>query len=154
MLNTFKVAKRKTADPQLLVLQVVKKHYTFTKDYRKYRLSDRSPRYNDTVSRYIAKLVKKAMSQMKAYFSDPKDPIFVIVILATFKFVCNSNKIHERAALLVLPHYVQGSLANKLISCMCAENWLVTLPASVRNKQHKPRKLLRSNPEVVNHLFK
>lgn len=69
-----KALKARSAEPKLPVLQTVKKHYALAVDYRTYRLANRSPRYDDTVSSYVAKLMKKAMSQMKTHFFDPKDP--------------------------------------------------------------------------------
>lgn len=39
----------------------------------------------ETVSRYINKLIKKVTSHMTAHYLDAKDPISVVGILATFK---------------------------------------------------------------------
>lgn len=132
----------------------MKKHYALAVDYRKYRLANRSPRYDDTVSSYVAKLVKKIKSQMKAHFFDPKDPIFIIGFLATFELTCDTNKIHEGAAMWVLPHFVKETIANALNSRMCAEDRTAPLVATVRHDKIRHQKLLRSYPEVVNYLLK
>lgn len=91
---------------------------------------------------------------MKEHFVDPRDPISIVGFLATFKIPCDTNKIHERAAMWVLRHFVKETLANVLNSHMCAEERSVLIAASVQNKEVRPLKLLQSYPEFVNYLWK
>lgn len=113
-------------------------------DHVTYCLADFCPRYDDTVSSYIAKLAKKAKSLKKAHSFGPKDPIITVGLLATFRLTCVSKKSHESAAMWVLPHYVQVTLANALSSCMCAEVRLKPFATSVQNILHRSCKLLWS----------
>lgn len=91
---------------------------------------------------------------MRAYFSDPKGPIFIIGFPATFNLACDTNKIHEEAAICVLTRYVKETLANALNSRRCAEDRSAPLAASKRNIESRPQKLLRSYSKVVNYLLK
>lgn len=59
-------------------------------------LGIRSPNYEETISSYIAKFVKKAKSQMKAHSIDPKDPVSFIEILVAFKLGWNVTQILQR----------------------------------------------------------
>lgn len=59
-------------------------------------------------------MMKKAKSQVKAYFFDRSSPISVIRFLATFKLACITNNINERAALRVLLFIIKNALATIL----------------------------------------
>lgn len=92
---------------------------------------------------------------MKTRFFDLKHSIFIIIgYLATFKLTCDSNRIQERAAMWVLPHYVNETPANALNSSMCATDKSSPINATVRNADNRSRKLLQSNPELVSSLPK
>lgn len=136
-----KALNAKTAEPQLPVPQTGARHYTLAIAYRRYRLSDCSPRYDDTVLSYIAELVEKVKLQMEAHFSIQKTRS-IIGFLAAFVSACDSTETHEGALMWILPHYVQKSLANALNSRMFAKFRLAFLAVSVRNEQHWSRKLL------------
>lgn len=64
--------KQNTRNLKLLLPQTVMKHYTLLVDIRAYRLAYRSLQYNDTVSSYIAELVEKIKSELKAHFFYPE----------------------------------------------------------------------------------
>lgn len=66
--------------------------------------------------------LEKFVLQRKVHFFDLKDSISFLRFLATFKLMCDSNKILEGAAMCFLPYYVKDNLANALISRICAEN--------------------------------
>lgn len=87
--------------------------------------------------RHRIELHRKISEESKAVngsaLLQPKESGLYHRILAAFKMVRNSNKIYEGAAMLFLPHYVKDSVANALNNCMCAENRLAFLAASVRN---------------------
>lgn len=74
--------------------------------------------------------------------------------LAKLKLLCDSKRVHENAALWILPHYVQESLTNALHSRMCADNQFESLVASLQNEQNRSCKLRHSHPEVVAYLLK
>lgn len=90
---------------------------------------------------------------MKATFFDQKNSISIVGFMATLKLACNSNKIHEGAAMRVFPHFVQDSLAIILDSRMCAENWIATPVAFVQNEQYRSRKLERWSKKVISYLL-
>lgn len=56
------------------------------------------------------------------HFFDPKDSFSNIGLLATLELACDTNRIHEGAALWVLPYYVCETLANALNCGMCETN--------------------------------
>lgn len=66
--------KEKPIRPELPVIYAVKKNYATAPDYDIYRLTNKSTKQDETVSSYIAKMIKKFKSAMKAYFFDPKKP--------------------------------------------------------------------------------
>lgn len=68
----WKIHKVKTAEPTFSVLQSLKIHYIFEVDYQTYRLVNSSPKYSDTDSNYIVKLVKKVKSHMESHIFDQK----------------------------------------------------------------------------------
>lgn len=84
--------------------QTFKKHYIGAVDYHTYRLSNCSPRYDENVFSYVAKLVKKKKSRMKTHFHGPNSQISIIDFLEIFKLAYDTNNKHERAATWVLPH--------------------------------------------------
>lgn len=91
---------------------------------------------------------------MKTHPFNPKNLIYIIEFLATFKMACNTNDIFEGVAMWVLPHFVHKRLGKTFNSCMCAENRLASLAASVRNQKRFSRKLLRLYPEIANYFLK
>lgn len=48
---------------------------------------------------YVAKLVKKVKSMVKADFFDPKILVPIVGFSATFKLACDTNKIPEGVAM-------------------------------------------------------
>lgn len=68
----------------LQILQTITRHYIRVVDFRIYQLAIRSARYDNAVSCYIAKTVKKVESQMKAHFFDPDGPFSIIGFSAPF----------------------------------------------------------------------
>lgn len=81
---------------------------------------------------------------MKANFSDSKHQIFKIGFFATFTSACDKYRIHEGAAMWVLPHYISETLAKALNSCICAKDQSMPPAASVRNADNQSQKLSRS----------
>lgn len=112
-------------------IQAMKKHITLAGDYRTWRLADRSRCYDETVSSYIAKLMKMTKLQLRLHFFDSKKSVFIIILLLTSKVACNSNKIHKGPAMLVLLTYVQETLVNSLESRMYVKDRLTPFAASV-----------------------
>lgn len=78
----------------------------------------------------------------------PQESDPVLDFLTTLKLICDTNKIHEKAAMLVLFHYVDKPLAIALNNRRCAEDRSDPLAASEQNEP-RSRKLLQFKPEVV-----
>lgn len=117
-----KICKAKTEEPELSNLQTVKKHYTQSVDYRTYKFANLSPKCEDTLSTYIAKLVKKAKYYKKENFFDPRDLIPTVSFLVAFKLASDTNNIHAETAMWVLPHIANDTLANTLDIRMYAKD--------------------------------
>lgn len=88
---------------------------------------------------------------MIAYYFDPKKPFSTIRFLATFKLPPDFNRIHEEAAIWMLPYFVNGVPVNALRGCMCAENRTTPIITWVRENDAKSRKLLGVYTEVFSH---
>lgn len=86
-------------EPALSILQMVKRHYTRTVDYKTCQLENHLTRYDDALLSFITKRVKKIKSLMKTQFYNPSDLIQIISFFATFKLVRDKNCIQERAAM-------------------------------------------------------
>lgn len=104
--------KEKLIEPELPVLQAVKKNYATALNYRTCWFANKLTKYGATVFRYFAKIVKKVSSKMKAHLFNPKDLIFLIKFLATFKLACGTNHVHEKVAIFVMPHYIKKTVGN------------------------------------------
>lgn len=91
---------------------------------------------------------------MNEHFFNSKGPIPIIGFVATFKFACDTNYVHEGTAMWALPHFIDETLTYAPNSRMYAEHSLALLTASVRDKEPRFRKLLVSYPEVVNYFLK
>lgn len=128
---------------------MLKKQYVLAIGYRTNRVAICLLRYVDTVSICGANLVKTVKLQMITYFFNSKDPKSVTSFLATFKLACDTIRIHQGAAMWFLSHFVKVTIAKALNSRMCAENRMSPLTATMRYKDARPRKLLRSYPNAV-----
>lgn len=84
-------------EPVLLILKKVKRHYFQAVDYRTWQLAISSTRYDNTVSSYITKMMKKVKLQLKAHLASPSDSILIIGFIAPFILTCDTNRIHEGA---------------------------------------------------------
>lgn len=103
---------------------------------------------------YIAKFVEKIKSQLKLHILDTKDPISVIGFLSTIKLACDANCILKGSTMLVLPQYVNETIASALDSRMVAKDKFTPITVSVRNYDTRSRKLHCPCPEVANYLLK
>lgn len=123
-------------------------------DHRTKRLPNRSTKLDETVSEYLARTVKKVGPQMKAHFFDAHNLFSVFGFLSTFKRACYANCIYERAATLVLHHYVNETLANAHRSGIRTTNNLSSFAISVRNVNNQCHKRVRPYWEIVKYLLK
>lgn len=148
------LCEAKNTETKLPLLQTVKEDYALASDHLTHRRANRSPFYYDSVSGYIAMLVKKVKLQMKAHIFDPKDPISIVGFLATFKLVYDTNNIHEKAAMLVLPNYVNNTLDSALNSgrYVCGKSF--SLRAVSVGNEPRSRKFFQSYPKDVNYHLK
>lgn len=94
----------------LPILTAMKEQYVCAVDYRTYRSGNHSPRYDDTVSRYITKLKKKGKLQKKAHFTDRRNPILTIDLLETFKHTCVTNCTREETTLRRLSFFAKETI--------------------------------------------
>lgn len=100
-------------------------------------------------------MMHKVNSQMKAYSLDPSDPISIIGFLSTFLLACDTNSLHESAAMWILPFFVKNALATIVNSRMSAADSINLVVASVNSTEQLIQKnLLRSHSELVNCLLK
>lgn len=136
--------KAKSTELHLHVLQLVKKHFATSVDYRTYRLSDRFLRFEKTVSSCVARLVGKIKLQGKAYSFNPKDTNAVTGFLTSFYLAYGRNHFHEEGFMWVLLYFVLETLSNALNSISYTENSFTPPVTSVRNQEQRSRKLLLS----------
>lgn len=61
-------------------------------------------------------MLMKFESLVEAHFFDPSDPISITCFLAKFKVACDTNRIHEEAAMWVLLFFYNNKLATALNS--------------------------------------
>lgn len=100
-------------------------------------------------------MMKKVKSHMKALFYNPSDRVLVIGLLATFKLPCCTSRIHERAAVWVLPFFVESALRSTVNRHKSPATSIAAVVASVQLAGLlRQKKLLRSYSEVVNYLLK
>lgn len=150
----YSAQKEKLREVTLPVFQTIKMHYTAAVDFRTYRLARHSHHFDDTVSSYVTKLVNMVRLQMKAQFFDPKDPNSNIEFYGNIQAPVWYKQNLQEEAMCVLHHCVKKTLASTLNSRACAQDRLTLLSASLRNKQSRSRKLLRSYPKVFNYPMK
>lgn len=96
---------------KLCIVKTIMNRFKGVVDQWAYRHANRSPKYVDTVLSYIAKLVKKVKSQTKSHFCDPIDPTSIFGFSTMFRRSCDTNNIHEWAAVWALRHYIKETLA-------------------------------------------
>lgn len=82
-------------------------------------------------------MVKNVRLQMKVHSFDPSDPTSTIDFLATFKHGCDTNRIHEKAAIRVLLFFTQNALALILNSCVFAATNITPALASAHSRDAK-----------------
>lgn len=111
-------------------------------------------RYDETFLRYIAEIVMKIESKMKAQLVHPNEFMSVVGFMATFKLSCNTNQIHEEAAMWALLHFVIWTHTNALNSRMNAMDKFPFIVVPVHNVDDHYRKLMISHLDVVKNLRK
>lgn len=79
--------KTNSTEEPLSVLQMTERHYETAIDLWTFCLFKQSSHYDEKISSYIAKLIKKVKMQMKVDFFNSKDPISTFRFLATFELV-------------------------------------------------------------------
>lgn len=68
-------------------------------DYRTYCLVNPSMKYDRLVLNYIAKMAKQMTAQMQSLNYNPFGTISTIKFLKIYKLACDTNGIHESAAM-------------------------------------------------------
>jgi len=105
-------------DPPLTLtpLRPVNTHFRRALDYRTYLLNDRSTKFNSGVTKQIAKMVRRMDVQMKSQIFDPVDPITILSFLPAFKTACDSNGIHEGAAMWLFQYFVKKTTKAAIVA--------------------------------------
>lgn len=68
-------------------------------DYRTHSLAEKSSRYDDKISRSIAKWAKHLQVQMKSQVLDLFNPNSIIIFIPALKLERDTNGVHGDAAL-------------------------------------------------------
>lgn len=71
--------------------------------YRTYRLANKSLRHDQKVSKSFSKMPKRMMAQMKPRTFDLFVPILAVEFWTNFRMACDTNEIHERTAMWLVP---------------------------------------------------
>ena len=115
------------------------------RDYRRYRLHNRSGRYNAKVAITVSRAGKRMALQMKGVTFSGDDPIAVLNFLSRFTAACNQNGMHEGAALWCFQFFMTGTALAKVQTRIVGESGA----ADARRDE-----VLSSYPEVVNYLLR
>ena len=78
-------------------------------DNRRYRLHNRSGRYNAKVSSTVSRTGKRIDLQMKGVTFSGDDRIAVLNFFSRFTAACNQNSVHEGAALWCFQLFMTGT---------------------------------------------
>lgn len=100
------------------VLRSVSPAFGEAVDYRTYRLRLRSPLYDGCVARRMGKWQKDLDVAMKSRYFTPAEAITILPFLQTFKRECDVLRIHEGAAMWLLPTYLRDPAKATLQSRM------------------------------------
>ena len=114
-------------------------------DFRKYRLKNRSGRYDPKIAKTVTKVGKLMSLQMKGASFSGDDPITVLRFLSRFRGACDQNGLHEGAALWCFQFFLTGSALARVQSRLLGESGAVD--------GHRDE-VLSSYPEVVNYLLR
>lgn len=98
---------RHTCKKEFSVTRSVNDCFTEALQYRKHFLADNSSCYDDEVARCVARLAKRLQVQIKSQTLESFDPISVICFLSNFKLVCDTNRVHKRAAPWLIHFFVK-----------------------------------------------
>ena len=106
-----------------------------TLDYRYYRLSRRSERYDASVSCNVAKWTRQLEASLKLRF-DGSDPLAIIQFITSFVEAANTNGIREGAATYVLRAFLDSPAREEFTAFNApafpvAVDWLLTTYAPV-----------------------
>lgn len=89
------------------VLRQIKIRFCDALDYHSCLLADKSPNYDYRVAKSRAKGAERLKVQIKASIFVSFDPISIMGVLSTFQLACDTNRIHERAAMQLLPFFMK-----------------------------------------------
>lgn len=95
-------------------------------------------------------MAKKDESQIKAHVLGPSDLSPITEFLAVFKLACNSNNVHEEAAMLELLFFAKNAFAKTFTSCGFVAVHIATDVVSFNNSElPMQKKLLQSSSKAV-----
>lgn len=131
------------------VIHTVTTRFRRAVNYRMYQLANKWSKYNYTVSKNIIYMVKRMTGQMKPHTFDPFDPILIIGSLRNIKLACDTNGIHECAAIWLLHFFMKTSVSSALHSRLASNQ-----KARTRVSSRAKTTTLSTYPQVVNSLLR
>lgn len=137
-------------EEHLPVIQIIHNCFKDAVEYRTYRLDNQYTLYDHTVSKNIAKMSKRFSTQMKPHTFDPFDTISIIGFLFNFQLACDTDGIHEGAAIKLFHFFMKKSASSALHTKLTSKN-------SRNDKTHAlsggNATQLTTYQQVVNHLL-
>lgn len=124
------------------VLKPLNTYYTEALDFLTYRLRLQSQKYNGHISEKMDKWARRMNVQMKSACFRPSDPISVLSFLHNFKMACDSNGIHEGAAMWLFQYFIKEPAKAPLMHRVC-----------LTDKDSQQKGKLTTYCQVVNYLL-
>lgn len=91
-------------EEEIAVLRPVNDRFKKAKDYHRHWLADRSLHYDEQATKRVPRCMSRLQVHMKSQRFDFMDPIPEIGFLHTFKMACDTNEVHELAAIGLIPN--------------------------------------------------
>lgn len=88
-------------------MKTVSTYFTAAKNFETYRLTPQAQKYNGHIYGNISKWAKRMEVGVKSSIFKPADPIYIAAFRHIFKTACDSNGIHEEAAIWLFPHFMK-----------------------------------------------
>jgi len=127
--DTGEEDERDSDGRRLRPIQPTNELFTDAVNYQTYRLTNRSKRYNSSVSKRISKMQKGMNVQLQSQKFDGTDPVTVINFLDAFQTACDTNGIHEGAAMWLFQFFLKNPAQATVKARLAAD--------SPRKKKHR-----------------
>lgn len=124
--------RSKRTQPEALgVIQTVNKRFCNAIDHSSFRLENRSVEYDHTVSKNVSKMSKRMTVQIKSHIFDHLDRISIIGFLCNFKSACDTNGVHEGAAISHSNFFMKKLVLSELNTRLSSKRRAETVMPSV-----------------------